>query len=335
MNNVIQTKDLLTMLVSSITIIVAIYYALNVFLNMEKEEKIMNIYGYNRKSINFPLISFIIVYSIFPIFGLIFYKLDNNLLESVILFTSITIYFIFHFSPRLNKLILGILILFTSIGIGISIYNTIGIGIYNAIGIGIVISIVFIIIVLVDRKRSLNKFSNNNDIYFFISPITVSCSLYDLIIYFQLIPLEEDILKNFNFIFIGVYCSIGLFIFNLNYNKYKEKEIKKIEITLKKDIAESNQYKYENKIGFIISETNDDIVFDIDRVLHRYRKSDIYCIKEIEESNLDLLNIIINDIQSLKKDIDSIKLSKYKEEKIKPEIEDIYYKLLNLQKKMK
>lgn len=324
MNNVIQIKDLLTMMVSSITIIVAIYYALNVFFNMEKEEKIMNICGYNRKSINVPLISFIIVYSIFPIFGLIFYKLDNILLESAIFFTSITIFLIFHFSPRLNTQISGILILFTS--------NIVGISKGISISISIGINICILIIVLVDRKRSLNKFSNNNEIYFFISPITVSCSLYNLIIYFQLLTsLEKVILKKFNFLFIGLYLAIGLFIFNRNYNKYKEKEIKKIAITLKKDIAESNQ----DKIGFIISETNDDIVFDIDRVLHRYRKSDIYCIKEIEESNLDLLTIIINDIQSLKKDIDSIKLSKYKEEKIKPEIEDIYSKLLNLQKKMK
>lgn len=39
-------------------------------------------------------------------------------------------------------------------------------------------------------------------------------------------------------------------------------------------------------IGTIISETNDDIIFETDGILHRYRKSDIFCIKEYKTSNI-------------------------------------------------
>lgn len=76
---------------------------------------------------------------------------------------------------------------------------------------------------------------------------------------------------------------LSIICIKFNYFLLKNKS-NKIEIIFNKDIPESSQdkYKYENKIGFIISETNDDIVFEIDGILHRYRKSDIFCIKEVK-----------------------------------------------------
>lgn len=103
----------------------------------------------------------------------------------------------------------------------------------------------------------------------------------------QICELTENI-KNVNLISIIVYFLLGVLIFSHFYSKYQKISSKKIEITLKKDTPEST--KYEHAIGFIISETNDDIVFEIDRVLHRYRKSDIYCIKEYQNPYINILN---------------------------------------------
>lgn len=285
-------KDILAILVSSITIIVAIYYALNVFLNMEKEEKVMNIYGYNKKSIDVHLLIFIIVYSLPLIMGLFLNNILNvNYVVSNIIYTILIFYINLSLSSKKEVSIVSIFVFSIIYVIIITVLGFL----YNYFTLLINLLFIFVCLLLNSRfcylliKSKKQKKYNHlyfNDITISLSmiPFFVSCIFFSLISLFIYIP--EPRIK---YPLMILYFTTGLIIFENFYKKDKKISLKKIEITLKKDIPESTTCEY--KIGFIISETNDDIVFEIDGMLHRYRKSDIYCIKEIEDINSKLLNL--------------------------------------------
>lgn len=328
-------KDILAILVSSITIIIAIYYALNVFLNMEKEEKVMNIYGYNKKSIDVHLIIFIIVYSLPLIIGLLFNNILNlDYVVSNIIYTILIIYI--NLSLYSEKEVSIVSILVCSI---IYIIITVLLGFFynyftllinrSLISICLLLNSIFCYLLIKSKKQKKYNSLYFNDLTISLSmiPFFVSCIIFSLISLSLYIPKTQIIYP-----LMILYFIIGIIIFQIFYKKDKKISIQKIAITLKKDIPESTTF--EDKIGFIISETNDDIVFEIDGMLHRYRKSDIFCIKEVGKSNLDLLQNISKDFEVLRSN-KIVNLSKVDAAKIETLIENIYSKICDLKKKMK
>lgn len=311
-------KDLLSILTASIPIVIAIYYSLNFYSNADKEEKIMTTYGYSRKSINLPLILFIFNSSIVPIFTIInnqimgigFLEVIAILTISIVL-VLVLLFIYFIFSKKFDYYYkINILFIFSYIFIYsfTFIFNKFHLIVF------IVSSYIFSIIIMcyfnnILDKEFKNKFFNKLSFYFIILPFfysNICFFIYSIVmLILQNIKLTE-IIENVNLIFIIVYFLLGVLIFSHVYSQYQKISLKKIEITLKKDIDESNQDKYENRIGFIISETNDDIVFETDSVLHRYRKSDIYCIKEYKNSYINILNNMDKSIKTIELYIECI-----------------------------
>lgn len=314
MNNVIQIKDLLTILATSITIIVAIYYALNFFLNMDKEEKVMNIYGYNRKSINVPLIIFIIIYSMYPILGTFYIKCNFKYLEIFSLFTIVInlIYINSYLYLRLKKqsstfrivsCILSVIIylcFYSYFYLNININNKIFISKSLDFNLFIISNIIVLFIARYLIKQ--NKFFDELVMYFTENPFFGSYILFCIIFAFLHLISIGVLVEEFKYLLTPLYISIGLLIFISSFSKYKKISIQQTEIIFKKDIFDLN----ENKLGVIISETNDDIVFEIDGILHRYGKSDIFCIKEYQNPYINILNNMNKSIKTIELYIECI-----------------------------
>lgn len=74
------------------------------------------------------------------------------------------------------------------------------------------------------------------------------------------------------------------------------------EIIFYKNIIHSNFKEDINSIkGTILSETNDEIVIDVNKIVQRYKKSDIFCIKEYQNpysSILEKIDYYLTDIQN-------------------------------------
>lgn len=306
MNTFTQIKDILTISATLITMIVSIYGVLNFYVNTDKEEKIMTTYGYNRKSINLPLILFIFSSSVIYILTAFFNKIIGiNFFEITTIFTIsinlflLFLYFVF-FKKNDSSTCINYLLPFAILSF-IEFYGKFF----------IFVSIIFSVIIVyyfnnnLDKKYK-DKIFDKLSIYFIIVPFFYSyisiCMYLSFIFFFQ----DNEFFKNVNLMLIIVYFLLGVLIFCYFYSQYQKISSKKIEITLKKDIDESNQDKYENRIGFIISETNDDIVFETDSVLHRYRKSDIYCIKEYKNSYINILNNMDKSIKTIELYIECI-----------------------------
>ncbi len=300
-------KDLLTMLATSITIIVAVYYALNVFLNMEKEEKIMNIYGYNKKSINVHLIIFIIVYSLPLIMGLFLNNILNvDYVVSNIIYTILIIYINLSLSSKKEVSIVSIfvcsiiyLVITALLGFFYN-YFTLLINLFLIFGC-LLLNSGFCYLLIKSKKQKKYNYLYFNDLTISLSiiPFFVSCIIFSLISLSLYIPETQIIYP-----LMILYFTTSLIIFEIFYKKDRKISSKKIEITLKKDTPEST--KYEHAIGFIISETNDDIVFEIDGMLNRYRKSDIYCIREYKNPYINILNNMNNSIKTIELYIECI-----------------------------
>lgn len=328
-------KDILAILVSSITIIAAIYYALNFYFNMDKEEKVMNIYGYNRKSINVPLIIFIIIYSMYPILGTFYIKCNFKYLEIFSLFTIIInlIYINSYLYLRLKKqsstfrivsCILSVIIylcFYSYFYLNININNKIFISKSLDFNLFIISNIIVLFIARYLIKQ--NKFFDELFMYFTENPFFGSYILFCIIFAFLHLISIGVLVEEFKYLLTLLYISIGLLIFISSFSKYKKISIQQTEIIFKKDIFDLN----ENKLGFIISETNDDIVFEIDGMLHRYTKSDIFCIKEYQNPYASILKELNDFSQKIQTD-----LGKIKDKEIISNCESIKYNILKLNK---
>lgn len=114
-------------------------------------------------------------------------------------------------------------------------------------------------------------------------------------------------------------CFVILYI-RINLNKFKD--VYGVKISFKND--EFNKYE-QYKLGFILFETHDDIIFEINGILNRYRKSDIFCIEEVKDSYK-------SNLDKIEKGINKFKNNKNIKKLIKNEIYFIEKEFLKLQK---
>lgn len=304
-----NTLDILDILFKSIPFIIAIYYFFVFIINSETEERQMYIYGYNRKSMNLFLTTYIIAWSMFPIIYTLFVEKNDCL--TVLLSFNLNIILLFYiFYKKLNNRIFSIFSIF-SIVMAIIIH----LGIDNGIDSGIIANIItffsintsditffsiifsIISIYLLKKENTASLNSNCEILYFVIVPLVFSNTLLHL--YF-ITP------KFFGYsILIILYISISIAIPLYLYPKFNKLNKKLFQISFDKTNSTNE------KIGFIISETNDDIVFEIDGILHRYRKSDIFCIKEYQNPYASILETINNHLTHIKKIFKQISLYKF------------------------
>lgn len=163
-------------------------------------------------------------------------------------------------------------------------------------------TLVYIVYLLKNNKCKQNKtslYSNNQILFFVITPLVYLN--FCLNIYFVAIKFNKHLEKSirYTYIFICIFISILLYLYL--YQEFNKLNKKSLHISFDKTNSTNE------KIGFIISETNDDIVFEIDGMLHRYRKSDIYCIKEYRNPYASILKELNDFSQKIQTDLGKIK----------------------------
>lgn len=126
--------------------------------------------------------------------------------------------------------------------------------------------------------------------------------------------------KELKFCFWGLYILFGILYIHTTLNKFKV--VYGVKISFKNDGF--NNYE-QDKLGFILFETNDDIIFEINGILNRYRKSDIFCIEEVKDSYK-------SNLDKIEKGINKFKNNKNIQKLIKNEIYFIEKEFLKLQK---
>lgn len=256
-------------LIGAFSSVFIIYYALNFLMNSHIEEKHINIYGYNIKSINYCLL--IILFSFYSI-TIIIPELNKEY-YNIGFFIIMVILTILFFSDLYKKIPILYKILFISCSSGFFLKG---------------------LILFLVNDSEYEDFSKIILLFSVIIPIIISANLMR--------KNNTPIMQEF------------IFYKNVIHNNFE---------------LVNNPIK-----GILLSETKDEVVIESNNLLNRYKKSDIFCIKEIKESNLDILQDILKDFEVLKNNKFS-NLSNNNGKKIETQIENIYSKICDLKEKMK
>lgn len=284
--------NILSILSTIITTIVPIYFILHFWVNAEREERMLSVIGYSRKSINVYLILFNFSYYILPVFSVFFNRtLNFELWKSGMIFTYVLISILL-ISLYIEKycsyksvllvipLFLNPIILF--IVSGNNTYEIIVSCLLLIVDIMLLKFIYHLIKNKIYKKEKTVITLTDSIMYFIVIPLCWSAILYQ--IYIIIFVNINKLFSELKYSVLVLYIVIGILILQNNYKKLQKTH--KVEIIFSKN--ESNITN--NKIGVILSETNDDIIIEFEDILYRYRKSDIFCIKEIRDIYSDSLN---------------------------------------------